>query len=237
MTARIVVWDRFASAGPSSNTGGTTWISHSDDCCEHEIAQRGEEGCDVSGFDSRLEALLPGDMRSAEALWDALDNLTPQPDFPYREPSTYDGIRAARPAGMRRVTFAWDDEALLDRIYGAWLGRCVGCCLGKPVEGWARQRIEDYLRIAGAYPLDDYVPRLDPMPAGHFFNPGKDAAFRGRIRYIRTATMIWITRSSACGTWSTSDRGSPPRTWRPPCWKCCPTTTSVRRHTWPIATW
>ena len=30
--------------------------------------------------------------------------------------------------------------------------------LGKPVEGWPRKRIDDYLESAGALPLDDYIP-------------------------------------------------------------------------------
>jgi ADP-ribosylglycohydrolase len=56
--------------------------------------------------------------------------------------------------------------SLYDRVYGAWLGRCAGCTLGKPVEGWPRAKIEAYLRAADAYPLSSYFPALDPFPEG-----------------------------------------------------------------------
>jgi ADP-ribosylglycohydrolase len=57
---------------------------------------------------------------------------------------------------------------LADQVHAAWLGRIAGCNVGKPVEmgsHWTVEHIRDYLQRAGAYPLDDYVPVLDPMPA------------------------------------------------------------------------
>ncbi|POX49334.1 hypothetical protein C3489_25185 [Streptomyces sp. Ru71] len=48
-----------------------------------------------------------------------------------------------------------------DRILGGWLGRIAGNMLGKPVEQgelWTRDRIDRYLRRAGALPLTDYLP-------------------------------------------------------------------------------
>jgi hypothetical protein len=50
----------------------------------------------------------------------------------------------------------------------------AGCNLGKPVErghDWTSERIRAYLELAGAYPLPDYIPALDPMPAGFEFTP------------------------------------------------------------------
>lgn len=149
-----------------------------------EVTQRREEGCDVTGFDAEVANLLPGDMESAEALYAALDNLAPEYGFPYQEPLGLDGIRAARPAGVRRMDLEPDDEVLLDRIYGAWLGRCVGCCLGKPVESWSRDRIEEYLRAADAYPLDDYIPALDPFPEGLALHASYPETARGHIEYM-----------------------------------------------------
>lgn len=52
------------------------------------------------------------------------------------------------------------------RLLGAWLGRCAGCTLGKPVEGWTHDQIRRYLQLAEAYPLLDYVPALEPAPEG-----------------------------------------------------------------------
>ncbi|MGQ9683141.1 MAG: ADP-ribosylglycohydrolase family protein [Anaerolineae bacterium] len=149
-----------------------------------EVIQRREEGCDVGGLDAEVSALLPGDVDAAEALYKALDNLEPEPTFPYREPSSYDGIRAARPTGVRRMPVAWDDDTLRDRIQGAWLGRCIGCSVGKPVEGWPRERIEEYLSLAKAYPLDDYIPLLEPLPKGFHMHPDHLLAVKGRIQYM-----------------------------------------------------
>ena len=74
-------------------------------------------------------------------------------------------------------------DGLADRILAAWLGRCAGCNLGKPVEGWGwnRAKLRDYLDQAGAYPLDDYLPVLDPMPEKFTLNPCWPDATRGRV--------------------------------------------------------
>jgi ADP-ribosylglycohydrolase len=61
-----------------------------------------------------------------------------------------------------------DAESLRDKIHAGWLGRIAGCNLGKPVEmglHWTVEHIREYLELAGAYPLRDYFPVLDPMPA------------------------------------------------------------------------
>jgi ADP-ribosylglycohydrolase len=44
----------------------------------------------------------------------------------------------------------------LDRLRGAWLGRAVGCLLGKPVEKIPREGIREILQATNAWPLDDY---------------------------------------------------------------------------------
>ncbi len=128
-----------------------------------EVVQRTEEGCDVTEIRRQLAdsaALTP---EAAERFYRALEALTPRADFPYDEPSDLDRIRARRPDGARRMSLP-DDAALADKLRGAWLGRAVGCQLGKPVEGMPRQDIETYLRAADAYPLDDYIPLLEPPP-------------------------------------------------------------------------
>ena len=49
---------------------------------------------------------------------------------------------------------------LEDKVYGAWTGRCVGCFLGKPVEGWKRAKLYGYLKELSRWPLSDFF-RLD----------------------------------------------------------------------------
>jgi ADP-ribosylglycohydrolase len=55
-------------------------------------------------------------------------------------------------------------EALGDRLLGAWLGRCAGCVMGKPVESLDRGAIERYLRAAGQWPQTGYIPPVEPLP-------------------------------------------------------------------------
>jgi len=146
-----------------------------------EIAQRREEGCDTSEVEGKLSRMGEKSPRRLEALMEELDGLSPRPDFPYSEPSDLSRIRAERPSGLRRMEVALSEEELYDRVYGAWLGRCAGCLLGKPVEGWSREKIERYLRLAGAYPLDDYFPLVSPLPE-EYGRLARSRCVRGRIR-------------------------------------------------------
>jgi hypothetical protein len=51
---------------------------------------------------------------------------------------------------------------LSDKIHGAWLGRCVGCLLGKPVEGVYSSEIQRLVRSSGNDFLTDYIWRMRP---------------------------------------------------------------------------
>jgi len=106
------------------------------------------------------------------------------PAWRYEEPEDLAGIFAMMPAVVRgdAATPPVKDEALSERVLGAWTGRCAGCCLGKPVEGLTPPQIRAYLRAADAWPLRDYVPLLDPLPAGiERLNPSWSTATRGRV--------------------------------------------------------
>lgn len=126
-----------------------------------ELVQRREEGCDVSQIEPRIQAALDNDdAEDADfvGLYDELIALEPDSSFPYEEPSELAAIQALRPDGPRRMEITVSSQTLRDRIYGGWLGRAAGCSLGKPVEGWPRKRIDDYLADEHALPLDDYIP-------------------------------------------------------------------------------
>ncbi|MET8610165.1 ADP-ribosylglycohydrolase family protein [Streptomyces misionensis] len=73
---------------------------------------------------------------------------------------------------------------LADRIHGGWLGRIAGNMLGKPVEQgevWTRERIDGYLRRAGALPLTDYLPEPADEAEAAALRPEWRACVRGRI--------------------------------------------------------
>ena len=76
------------------------------------------------------------------------------------------------------------DDQLYDKVLGGWLGRIAGCNLGKPVEWgphWTSDHIRNYLERAGAYPLRDYFPVLDPMPAEYEFRENWPETTRGNV--------------------------------------------------------
>jgi ADP-ribosylglycohydrolase len=122
-----------------------------------EIVQRKEEGCDPGQVEERLRNLQESTKaEELEALWAELSHLEPLPGFPYEEPSALEEIRASSPFPADPLPLEADEFE--DRMHGAWLGRCAGCLLGKPVEGWSKGGIESHLRSESAYPLDDYFP-------------------------------------------------------------------------------
>ena len=129
-----------------------------------EIRQREEEGYDVSEIRFSLAEIKGRDYSSLKAIMENLSKLKLKPDFPYKEPSELAEIRNERPKGPREITADLSDGELLNKIYGGWLGRCAGCLLGKPVEGLSKEQIEKWLKIADAYPLDDYFPPLRDLP-------------------------------------------------------------------------
>ncbi|GAB4443570.1 MAG: ADP-ribosylglycohydrolase family protein [Anaerolineae bacterium] len=135
-----------------------------------ERQQLVDEGRDIAALADEFSALAALDLEAdpslqprAAALMDGAASLPMRADYPYDEPSDLEGIRRARPDGPRRFEMTLDDAALFDRVLGAWLGRCAGCLLGKPVEGWHTPRIWGYLKDLGRYPLDDYF-RADVPP-------------------------------------------------------------------------
>ena len=145
-----------------------------------EITALSEEGFDISEPAARLHAIAGISLeQSAEArrgILALLDALPRRADFRCEEPSDLDGIRAARPEGPRRLNAKLGKRLLADRTLGAWLGRAAGCLLGKPCEGWSRERIERTLRAFGEWPLADYWPAVTDLPPGfRFWDPDQPA--------------------------------------------------------------
>jgi len=138
------------------------------DLIHFEILQRREEGCDVEEADKRYQQASNKNERLSQEELDTilqdLENIKPEKSFPYTEPSTLDDIRAERPNGPRRMKQDFTEQQLFNHIYGAWLGRAAGCTLGKPVEGWPKAQIDNYLQFAEALPLNDYIPLVDGHP-------------------------------------------------------------------------
>ena len=142
-----------------------------------ELKELAECGCDVWDLERRLALIEdekgPDQAKRLEALCRSLEQAEPQADFAYQEPSDLAEIRARRPAGPRRIAVPTSDAVLDDRTLGAWLGRGAGCMLGKPVEGWSREKIEDLMSLCGLKALDDYWP-APPAGASVAFHAGAE---------------------------------------------------------------
>jgi ADP-ribosylglycohydrolase len=129
----------------------------------YEIQQAEQEGKDIQGFKQEMENIMKMDeagvekMKAAEDFYDKISALPTRKDYTYEEPSDLEGIRKARPAGKVLTKPLPGPEALFDKIHGAWLGRCAGCLLGKPVEMWQRERIANFAKATRNYPLSFYM--------------------------------------------------------------------------------
>ena len=107
-----------------------------------ELGLLREQGLDIAAPERQLAeaAGLP----AAEAagarrtILASLSELPARRGFAFEEPSDLGAIRAARPEGPRRMPLPVDEGTRFDRTFGAWAGRCAGCLLGRPCEGWPR---------------------------------------------------------------------------------------------------
>jgi ADP-ribosylglycohydrolase len=146
-----------------------TWVQP-EDLVGHELRQAREEHKEVDGVEARWfaaggkpapgrgasqEPVSPELRRLALELLDELDAL-PRP-LAAQEPDELEAILAAgHPAPPV--------EADPERIAGAWLGRAVGCVLGKPVENIPREGIRAIAQGTGNWPVRGWFTAegLDP---------------------------------------------------------------------------
>lgn len=165
-----------------------------------------EEGYDVQNLKKWVDKLDSDSIERAlvtDEFWKRVDAVKKEARDE-EEPSQLSSIRALRPERKFKKNEKIADKELQNKVYGAWLARCVGCTLGKPIEGWSRNKIRDYLQTADAYPLDFYVPAVTPEPPG--IEPWKDYArtTRGNItKMVRDDdtdyTIIGLKILETCG--------------------------------------
>lgn len=138
------------------------WIAFAPEL-EVEWRQCFDEGLDVADCEElcRQAAKLPGfPLPAAEALAQLLHERPVRPDFAFEEPDELPAILEKRPKERPFMPAVKPDE-LPDRILGAWQGRIAGCLLGKPVEGFRRDRLLPLLRETNNYPMERYIARGD----------------------------------------------------------------------------
>ena len=140
-----------------------------------EFAQSREEGKSpraVENLRPRFDA-AGDDNAQLRAVYAALLQLPVEPDFGFEEPNDLDAILRLRPAAQtRRFAVDLGSDNFADKMLGAWLARCAGCALGKPVEhfmgpldgikSWERQKIYLSAIAPDEWPLRDYFPAHSP---------------------------------------------------------------------------
>ncbi len=131
-----------------------------------ELQQAAEEGKDITVLiaEARKALSMTQDDKKREAaakkLLEKIAKLPTAKGFPFVEPSTLKEIQKARPGFGNDIDLGvplLEKDALIERIYGAWLGRCAGCLLGKPVEGVLTDDIVGFLKATDNYPVTDYL--------------------------------------------------------------------------------
>jgi ADP-ribosylglycohydrolase len=129
-----------------------------EDRLREEIQVRQLTGQVVDGMAEKLDAAR-GDRQACLSIHDQLKNLPIRSNWPYHEPSDLACIRDNRPEAANLPTLYLSEIEIENKILGGWLGRIVGCILGKPLEvDWSQEDIADYLAKANALPLSDFIP-------------------------------------------------------------------------------
>jgi ADP-ribosylglycohydrolase len=171
-----------------------------------QAREEGREEAAIAKLEPQIETALGeakhGDDSRAASLLEQLLAIPVSTHFPFNEPDDLESIKWLRADGVRHFNKSWSDDELLDKLHGAWLGRCSGCALGKPIEGfmgehnglksWERQK--KYLTAISPdeWPLKDYIPADSPAreEAGGIWC---DASQRENISYMESDDDIRYT--------------------------------------------
>lgn len=126
-----------------------------------ELTQCAEEGLDTKDVEPIFRAaaaLERGRLRSeiSDALFRWTQKAPSVPGYPYTEPSALPDILALRKPFVLSDARNPSDNALEDKIRGAWFGRICGCLLGKPLEGIRSEELISFLKATGNYPMHRY---------------------------------------------------------------------------------
>lgn len=173
--------------------------------CE-ELVQRTEEGCDTTGFKEKLEAAGEAE-KELLRVYQQLQALPVKNDFPFYEPSELAAIKAARAGGNNQseigLNASLSDLEWQDKFKGAWLGRSIGCALGKPLEnpnfmkgtvanpGW--KNVQLWFQGADAWPIAGYTPGHSRAEQEWGLKVGCPRSQRENISYMESDDDIRYT--------------------------------------------
>ncbi|MGA6159987.1 ADP-ribosylglycohydrolase family protein [Stenotrophomonas sp. NPDC087984] len=159
-----------------------SWVQP-EDLVGHELRQAAQDGRDASAVQRRWLAagghlaperagasagpVDPALRRLAESLLDELAAL----------PSPLAADDPTQLASIKELCLDWPDAATgvttEERLHAAWLGRAVGCLLGKPVEKMTLEGIRAIARDTGNWPLHTWFSEVglsDELRAAYPWN-------------------------------------------------------------------
>lgn len=131
-----------------------------------EIEQLFDEGKDVLNFKSEILSISNMlDIKNIEReklateLFLKLQNTPVSNNYSYTEPSDLLGIISSN---NNRIELGFsllntNRDYLFDKLYGGILGKCIGCLLGKPIEGWTQHKIISFLQETNNLPIKNYL--------------------------------------------------------------------------------
>ena len=154
------------------------WEFYSDSL-EQEYYQCIQEGKDVEKYKDVFKAvseLERSDFKSelADAIFNMVINTPKSENFKYSEPSDLQEIKKLRkPYNIEKK--ALNKEELFSKIYGAWLGRVIGCRHGAVVECCGYNDLTNFLKATDNYPMHRYiyssdVQKINPEDYSYNFN-------------------------------------------------------------------
>ncbi len=129
-----------------------------------EYTQCIDEGLDIEQYKPLFDATakLPKDeikKKLGDVIFEIVSKAQLRQDFKYNEPSAPDEIKSLLKGCP--VKGEVNPDTLFNRIHGAWVGRIVGCMLGKTVEGIRTNELVPFLKETGNFPLHRYIYRSD----------------------------------------------------------------------------
>jgi ADP-ribosylglycohydrolase len=156
-----------------------------------EIEQSIDEGKNINRVKkdfNRIKKLLKEKknielQNEINALFDRCFKLPTKKTYKYKEPLKFEEIKKE----WRELNFEKKnipDDIIKDKIYGGWYGRCAGCLLGKPIEGWTKEKIENYLKDTNQFPLKFYIRSDFDQELIKKYGISKDTPFINNIKYM-----------------------------------------------------
>lgn len=139
------------------------WESYSSNLIT-ECQQSMEEGLDIAPYADVFSAVsrLPKNeikKKLGDILFEVVINAKTAEGYKYIEPSALEEIKNLR--GSAKPLPPVDESMLEVKIHGAWLGRVIGCLLGKTIEGIKTDELIPFLKETGNYPLHRYILHSD----------------------------------------------------------------------------